>query len=417
MTSKILQTTALTQKVMRDYYASCREGKAQGRKVAWSTAGMPTEILVAAGFDVIFPENHSATCGVKQLGAQLSEIAENDGLSQETCSYVRIDLGVRKGGQSPVGGLPDPDIIFCCTVSCTTVTKWYQDLQRHFGCELVVVDMPYNFGADITEHAVDFIVEQLEEAIRKIEDVTGKPFDRERFGEVIRLAKMANEYWEKCLELGATKPSPITTTDMLVNMGPIVCLRGTQEAVDVYKSLYEELSERVAEGYAAAGVERYRLVWDNIPFWFSLGSTVRRLSELGAVLVGATYLYHWVRHLDLADPLRSLAREFSTSITMNRSMDHKIEKISRILKTYQADGLIIHSNRSCKPDSIGSLDLQRVVKERLGIPVLMIDGDHTDPRAFSEAVAETRIEAFVEGLGRVRRTAVEQKGVASGAGD
>ena len=402
MTGKALKTTALTQKVMRDYYDSCREAKANGRTIAWSTAGMPTELLVAADISVTFPENHSATCGAKQLGAELCEMAEAEGLSQETCSYVRVDLGVRKGGHSPWGGLPVPDIIFCCTVSCTTVVKWFEDLQRDFGCELVVVDMPFNFDEEISDHSLAYIVAQLEEAILRIEKVTGRPFDRARLEEVVGLAKTANDYWEKCLELGATKPSPITTTDMLVNMGPIVCLKGTQAAVDVYKALYEELSERVAQGYAAAGVERYRLVWDNIPFWFALGSTVRRLSELGAVLVGATYLYHWVRHLDPKNPLESLARAFSTSTTMNNSVAHKIAKVGKMLKTYQADGLIIHSNRSCKVDSLGSLDLQREIKARLGIPVLMVDGDHTDPRAFSEAVVQTRIEAFIEGLDQVR---------------
>jgi len=402
MSGKALKTTALTQKVMRDYYAACREGKAQGRKSAWATAGMPTELLVAADINVSFPENHSATCGTKQLGAQLCEMAEAAGLSQETCSYVRADLGVREGGPSPWGGLPDPDIIFCCTVSCTTVLKWFQDVQRHYGCELVVVDMPYNFDERITGHSVDYMVRQLEETIGRIEKVTGHPYDKARLEEVVGLSKTACDYWEKCLELGATKPSPISTTDMLVNMGPIVCLRGTQAAVDVYKALYEELSERVAEGYAAAGEERFRLVWDNIPFWFALGSTVRRLAELGAVLVGATYLYHWVRHLNPKDPLVSLAREFSTSTTMNCSVAHKIDKVGRLLKTYQADGLIIHSNRSCKVDSLGSLDLQREIKARLGVPVLMVDGDHTDPRGYSEAVVQMRIEAFIEGLEKLR---------------
>lgn len=398
MTGKILKTTALTQKVMREFYERARQSKASGRKVAWATAGMPTELLVAAGIDMVFPENHSATCGAKGMGAQLCEMAETDGLSQETCSYVRCDLGARNGGPSPWGGLPAADLLFCCTVSCTTVLKWFQDLQRHFDAELVVVDMPYNFGDPLADHTLAYMMEQLEEAIRRIEQVTGKPYDRARLEEVVGLSKQACDYWEKCLELGATKPSPISTTDMLVNMGPIVCLRGTQDAVDVYRTLYEELSERVAEGYSAAKEERYRLVWDNIPFWFALGSTVRRLSELGAVLVGATYLYHWVRHLDPKDPIRSLAREFSTSTTMNRSVAHKIDKIGGMLKAYKADGLIIHSNRSCKPDSLGSLDVQREIQARLGIPVLMVDGDHTDPRAYSDAVVQTRLEAFIEGL-------------------
>lgn len=398
MSKKILKTTALTQNVMREYYNACRDSKANGQLSAWATAGMPTELLVAAGINVTFPENHSATCGAKQVGGQLCEMAESSGLSQETCSYVRVNLGVRNGGPSPYGGLPVPDILFCSTVSCTTVLKWFQDIQRQYGCELVVVDMPFNFDEGISEHSLAYIVDQLKEAIERIEKITGRPYDYDKLKETVGLAKKANDYWEKCLELGAAKPSPITTTDMLINMGPIVCLKGTKAAADVYESLYAELSERVSEGYSAAGHERYRLVWDNIPFWFALGSTVRRLSELGAVLVGATYLYHWVRHLDPDKPLETLAFAFSTSVTMNSGIEHKIDKIGGILKKYQADGLIIHSNRSCKPDSVGSLDLQREIKSRLGIPVLMVDGDHTDPRAFSDAVVQTRIEAFIESL-------------------
>jgi len=400
MSKMQLKATALTQQVMKEYYANCRESQARGRKVAWATVMMPTELLLAADIDVLFPENHAATCGAKALGPELSELAEAAGLSQETCSYVRCDLGVRKGGTSPWGGMPAPDIVFCATSSCTTVTKWFEELERFYACRFAMVDMPYNFSGAITDHSVDYIVAQLEDCILQIEALTGKPYDYARLEEVVELAETAHEYWRKCLELGATNPSPITTTDILVNMGPIVCLRGTQAAVDVYKTLYEELLERIRIGYVAAGEERFRLVWDNIPFWFGLGSTVRRLSAYGAVIVGATYLYHWVRSVDPKDPLRSMGRAYSTAITMNQSVLHKIEKISNMLKLYQADGLIIHSNRSCKPDSLGSLDLKRAVETNLNIPVLMVDGDHTDSRAVSDAVVQTRMEAFIEMLER-----------------
>lgn len=398
MTRLHLRATALTQRVMKEYYASCRESRSRGRKVAWSTVMMPTEILLAADIDVLFPENHAATCGTKGLGPELSELAEGAGLSQETCSYVRCDLGVRKGGPSPWGGMPAPDIVFCATSSCSTVTKWFQELRQFYSCEFAMVDMPYNFSSAITAHAENYIIEQLQGCITQIEALTGRSFDYARLEEVVALAQTAHEYWRKCLELGATNPSPITTTDILVNMGPIVCLRGTQAAVDVYKALYEELLERVRTGYVAAGEERFRLVWDNIPFWFALGSTVRRLSTHGAVIVGATYLYHWVRDVDPKDPLRSMGRVYSTAITMNQSVAHKVAKIGDMLKQYQADGLIIHSNRSCKPDSLGSLDLKRAIEDRLRIPVLIVDGDHTDSRAVSDAVVQTRMEAFIESL-------------------
>lgn len=400
--SQKLETTALTQSAMKAYYETARNARSRGRKVAWSTVMMPTEILLAADIDVVFPENHSATCGAKGLGAELCELAEDAGLSQETCSYARCDLGVRHGGMSPWGGLPIPDIVFCATSSCTTVMKWFEDIARHYGCELAIVDMPYNFSGEITAHSEQYIVSQLEECIGQIETLTGKTFNYERLIQIMELSHTAHDYWRKCLELGAVKPSPITMTDILVNMGPIVCLRGTQEAVNIYESLHEEIAQRVRIGYVAAGTERFRLVWDGIPFWFALGSVVRRLSELGAVLVGATYFYHWVREVDPADPLRSMGRAYCTAITMNQSVAHKIEKIGMLLKLYQADGLIIHSNRSCKSDSLGALDLHRDVEKQFGVSVLMLDGDHTDSRAVSDAAVQTRMEAFIEGLEQKR---------------
>jgi benzoyl-CoA reductase/2-hydroxyglutaryl-CoA dehydratase subunit BcrC/BadD/HgdB len=63
---------------------------------------------------------------------------------------------------------------------------------------------------------------------------------------------------------------------------------------------------------------------------------------------------------------------------------------------YSADGLVIHSNRSCKPYSLGQYDIQRIVQEKRGIPSLVIEADMTDARNFSESQIETRIDAFME---------------------
>jgi benzoyl-CoA reductase/2-hydroxyglutaryl-CoA dehydratase subunit BcrC/BadD/HgdB len=83
---------------------------------------------------------------------------------------------------------------------------------------------------------------------------------------------------------------------------------------------------------------------------------------------------------------------------MNQSVAHKIDKLCGLISLYQADGLVIHSNRSCKPDALGALDLQRAVERRCGIPVLILEGDHTDSRAVSDAAVQTRIEAYIEAL-------------------
>jgi benzoyl-CoA reductase/2-hydroxyglutaryl-CoA dehydratase subunit BcrC/BadD/HgdB len=65
---------------------------------------------------------------------------------------------------------------------------------------------------------------------------------------------------------------------------------------------------------------------------------------------------------------------------------------------YDVDGIVMHSNRSCKPYSLGQYDIQRIVGEKKGIPTVMIEADMVDARSFSESQIETRIDAFIEVL-------------------
>ena len=41
-------------------------------------------------------------------------------------------------------------------------------------------------------------------------------------------------------------------------------------------------------------------------------------------------------------------------------------------------------------------EVQRQITEKTGVPSVIFDGDQTDPRAFSLAQYETRIQALVE---------------------
>lgn len=63
---------------------------------------------------------------------------------------------------------------------------------------------------------------------------------------------------------------------------------------------------------------------------------------------------------------------------------------------YDVDGLVMHSNRSCKPYSLGQYDIQRIVQQKRNIPSLIIEADMLDERNFSESQILTRIEAFME---------------------
>jgi benzoyl-CoA reductase/2-hydroxyglutaryl-CoA dehydratase subunit BcrC/BadD/HgdB len=88
--------------------------------------------------------------------------------------------------------------------------------------------------------------------------------------------------------------------------------------------------------------------------------------------------------------------EAYSRIYLNIGIDEMAKIVIQMIDKYSADGLVIHSNRSCKPYSFGQLDIQRIVREKRGVPSLMIEADMVDERFFSESQIATRIDAFME---------------------
>jgi benzoyl-CoA reductase/2-hydroxyglutaryl-CoA dehydratase subunit BcrC/BadD/HgdB len=79
-------------------------------------------------------------------------------------------------------------------------------------------------------------------------------------------------------------------------------------------------------------------------------------------------------------------------------VDEMARTVLEMVDKYDVDGIVMHSNRSCKPYSLGQYDIQRIVEQQKGIPSLMLEADMTDERKFSESQIETRIDAFIEVL-------------------
>jgi benzoyl-CoA reductase/2-hydroxyglutaryl-CoA dehydratase subunit BcrC/BadD/HgdB len=85
-------------------------------------------------------------------------------------------------------------------------------------------------------------------------------------------------------------------------------------------------------------------------------------------------------------------------IYLNIGVDAMAAEVVRMIDRYDVDGLVMHSNRSCKPYSLGQYDIQKIVQAERGIPSLIIEADMTDARNFSESQVDTRIDAFMEVL-------------------
>jgi len=115
-------------------------------------------------------------------------------------------------------------------------------------------------------------------------------------------------------------------------------------------------------------------------------------------LVADTYTSAWsgvVHLIDENNLFESMAIAYS-NVHLNISIDRMFEKMKNLIKKYDVDGVVMHSNRSCKPYSFVQYDLQKMIRDRLNIPTLILEADMVDERNFSESQVESRIDAFME---------------------
>ncbi len=386
------------KEIMGKYYIEAKT--TQEKPIAWVTSGAPVEFLYAMDIIPIYPENHSAMCAASHQSVELMEKAEAAGYSMDICAYARTDFGADMDKSGPIGGLPDPQMLICSTNICKTVIKWYEVIARKYQVPLFVVDTPFVHDG-LTPELVDYTVQQFHGLEDFLADFTKKPFDRDRFAETLAFTREASDYWGKMLDLGRTMPSPFNSQDTFILLGPIVTLRGTQDCVDYCKAVYEEVAALAEKKVGSIPEEKYRVLWDNLPVWFKMRRLSDFFEEQKCALVSATYTNSWggmgSDEFDSDDEYEVLAASY-LNVYINQGFEERIKYLTRLIDEMSLTGFIMHSNRSCKPYSLGMYRLQEEVTKLTGKPGVVIEADQNDPRVYSEAQVETRLEAFIESM-------------------
>ena len=381
------------------HYMSGVQAHSEGRWVAWLTAvGPPLEILYAMGIQPLFPENYACVVAVMKAARNMFDVSEAYGISRDLCSYTRCVMGSVLGGEAPFGGMEKPDVLLSTKNVCVVYMKWWELMAHTLKCPLYVIDCPA-ITDKIEDYHVKYVDEQLRSLVSELEKVTGTNLDEEKLKEAVKLSDRAAELWRKVIEHRRAKPCPMGVTDSSAAMFPMVASAGTQEAVEYYERLLDEVSGRVKEGVGALEEEKFRLLLSGIPYWHHLRMFNYLEDKYGAVFVHELYTATWgLASLNPAKPFESLAYKTLLNPT-NMPISWGEKWITGLVKDFDVDGIVLLSSRSCKATSIGNLTIQKVLREEYGIPSVVLEADHTDDRAYSEAEVNARLDAFMEVLG------------------
>ena len=379
----------LQDKIAQDAW----DAKQRGEKVGWCASNFPQEITTAMGIPVVYPENMGAAVGAKGGGQRMCEYAEGLGYSNDLCSYSRINFAYTDLKHCEELEIPFPDFLLCCNNICNCMIKWYENLALELDVPLILIDIPHLDAEVCDADRVKYIRAQFDDCIAQLEAITGKMLDYDKLHEVMDISQRSSRAWLRAVSYMSAEPSPFSGFDIFNNMAVACVGRGTVEAAEAFEQLADEYEALVKEGKSTfKGEEKYRILFEGIACWSNLRFTYKTLQSRGINLTASIYGPAFSFLYQNMDELMAAYSYVPNSNCFEKELQLRVDDALR----NKVDGAIFHMNRSCKHWSGNLYEMERQFREKTGVPTVAFDGDQSDPRCFSEAQYETRIDALVE---------------------
>jgi len=318
-------------------------------------------------------------------GSNLMMEPENRGYSRNICSFDRLIIGCLHNGM-----LPDGNLFLTSSYYCHGKAKANEVVANHQEMESILLDVPN----EISQAAIQYVVFQLQEIAKRLEDITGVPLDMDRLKEVIRLSNDARASLHEVNRLMKTRPCPWNGVEScLLGLGGAI-FWGSPIRNEIHRLLIEQMLERIEKGIKIP--EDHRILW--FP-WVPVQKTnyFSTLKEKQANVVMSEPSIVWWEELDENNPFEALALKTLQDPHVGK-VKRRIDNLVQCIDEYEIDGAIHFSTPSCYHENGAFRMISDAIKDK-GIPVLNLNGDMSDERNYSGEDSSIRLHAFLELLG------------------
>ena len=393
-------------KIAGDAFKDAIAAKAAGKPVAWVSSNFPVEIPETLGLATAYPENQAAGIAARGAGERMCTVAEEEGYSNDICAYARVSLAYAKLKECPEQDVAMPDVLLCCNNICNCMIKWYENLSKELNIPMIMLDIPFNPDYEVSDAEVQYVTAQFWDAVHKLEKLFDLKWDDKRFEEVTGFSCRSSRAWLAATECARYVPSPFNGFDLLNHMAVMVTARGKKEAGEAMETLLKEYEDNHKNGKSTFRTEeKYRIMFEGIACWPYLRVTSHGLKDRGINMVTTIYADAFGFDYHSFDEMIRAYCSVPNAINLEKSRDKRI----KLCKDNHVEGLLVHTNRSCKLWSGFMYEMSRQIGEACGIPVASFDGDQADPRNFSEAQYDTRVQGLME-IMEANKQAKQEKG-------
>ena len=411
----------MVNKLVNDYWTDLITAKESGKLVVYTT-GLPIGPFIAAqDMAWIHGEGYGARVAARHEEKEPQVFAEQRGYNRELCSYARTQLGCVMFAErgvpddmivGPIASeIPTPDVIVTCYPGCSSGPQWDWAIERLFGKKIpwFNVVMPYHMGRNGSgymrgeefQEEVAYVKRQFEDLIRFLEQVSGRPYNWDRFRELMAVTKKAGKLRMEAMEMCKAIPSPASFFDWSIYIAPVNYLTAWPGTLECTEAVKAEVQDRLNNQVSAVPQEKYRLFWEGIMNWNRLGWMSNKFANYDACVVAGRYthmaFWHEPDAIDPENPLEGIAINH-LECQLNLGYPITEERMMKLCRDYSIDGVILHGARTCRSFARSHYLLAEALDRKMGISSTMFEGDMVDESFYQDEIVNTRIEALLESL-------------------
>jgi benzoyl-CoA reductase subunit B len=414
------------KELRRKYYENYAKAHEKGG-LRWTGGAWAFDAIPAGLGEDVYPltgEPYGASIAHdREFQRACAEATERAGFARDLCAYMRNYWGSILLNKYVFGGeFPKPDFMWQAHICCSHA-KWYQVASElEGGIPLFCIDVSVGPAEKIDENKIKYIVDQMQEGIEWLEEVTGREYNDELLIRAVKNEFRSTSLWAEVCCLNKAVPAPLDEKTMYSLYVLNTLQKSSGEVADFYEELRDEVKDRVERGIAASEYEQCRVITDTQPPWGFLDIFRYLQKTYGCISVGSLYTFGLCGIFEVREDgtwgpratpqergielkTREQALRALAEWNLHRpewqhfySPSYKSEMMIRIVREWRVDGVLLHYNRGCEGLTIGIAE-NRLDLQKSGIPVMPFEGNMGDEREFDKDRTLARIEAFMESLG------------------
>jgi benzoyl-CoA reductase/2-hydroxyglutaryl-CoA dehydratase subunit BcrC/BadD/HgdB len=248
-----------------------------------------------------------------------------------------------------------------------------------------------------------YMVKELENFIRFLEEQTGKKMDYDKLKETVRLSQKVIDLYREIYTLRKNRPAPMRNRVLMNQMLMEMFFAGSSAGVEYFETARNDIAEKVKNRQGVVEEENYRLLFLFLPPFYEMKLMDWLEKEHGAVSVMEPFLTVWPEDFTMnpENPVESLAEKLffrCLGRQMHGPADMVMHDAIKTARDFEPNGAVFFAHIGCRQACALIRSLKDSLKQELDLPTLVLDCDLMDPSLTSSEELKGKFEGFFEML-------------------